>query len=522
MTSTKHREGRCQRDFVCQHPSHSKFSIRKHILVCEEHKDTNNNKDLLERYKQRCIRNANLPPFAKNISLSFHANGCYKSDASKDGSSDDQGIYLLQTINIDNKDYTVFFDNGCSDFIVKKSAVNMLGKNAKQESSRTIQIGGVSNTAIQSTLGTYNVKIPMHNGKIGSLSGICLEEITTTFPQYTLEDAFKDICESYSSMGDWKDLPVPSATVGGDIHFMLGVKYLRYHPKLIFQLPSGLSIYESMFVNADGGGRGVIGGPHPVFTQIQQNFFSQSEVLGFCAQQLQLFHMGVQVNPDVSMLSLPSNVHKRFDAAETTGSEITYRCINCRDCMDCKNSTHLQEISVKEEVEQSIIDNSIKIDLSTQSITATLPFIANPINRLTPNKDMALKVYRQQLKKLDQNPKDKAEIIASEAKLQQLGFVEYVHNLSDEQQNALESDDIQNFIPWRVVWKTTSLSTPCRIVFDASQIRESGYSLNDLLAKGRNTLNKLQDILIRSTTHKMGIHTDIRKMYNTIKLHEKH
>eukprot|EP00794_Sanderia_malayensis_P017168 gene17168-18890_t len=159
-----------------------------HTLVCEDHKDANDSKDLLERYKQRCIENFNLPPFAKNISLSFHANGCY------------------------------------NDFIVKlsRSAVNMLGKNAEQESSRTIQIDGVGNTAIQSTLCTYNVKIPMHNGKIASLSGICMEEITTTCPQYTLEDAFKNICESYSSIGDCKDFPVPSATVDGDIHFMLG------------------------------------------------------------------------------------------------------------------------------------------------------------------------------------------------------------------------------------------------------------------------------------------------------------
>ena len=90
-------------------------------------------------------------------------------------------------------------------------------------------------------------------------------------------------------------------------------------------------------------------------------------------------------------------------------------------------------------------------------------------------------------------------------------------NLSPEQQSALTRSIIQNFIPWRVVWKTTSLSTPCRIVFDASFPTNSGYSLDDLLAKGANNLNKIHEI----TDGKIGIHTDIRKMYNTILLAEK-
>ena len=51
---------------------------------------------------------------------------------------------------------------------------------------------------------------------------------------------------------------------------MIGIKYLRYHPRAIFQLPSGLTIYESVFENADGG-RGVIGGPHKVFNSIKKH-----------------------------------------------------------------------------------------------------------------------------------------------------------------------------------------------------------------------------------------------------------
>ena len=44
--------------------------------------------------------------------------------------------------------------------------------------------------------------------------------------------------------------------------------------------------------------------------------------------------------------------------------------------------------------------------------------------------------------------------------------------------------------------------------------------MNDVLAKGRNNLNKLQEIVIRWSIYRVGIHTDISKMYNTIKLDE--
>lgn len=50
-SQTKHKEGRCQRDFVCQHESHDKYSMRKHVLCCDEHKDQAENQVLLQKYK---------------------------------------------------------------------------------------------------------------------------------------------------------------------------------------------------------------------------------------------------------------------------------------------------------------------------------------------------------------------------------------------------------------------------------------------------------------------------------------
>ena len=99
--------------------------------------------------------------------------------------------------------------------------------------------------------------------------------------------------------------------------------------------------------------------------------------------------------------------------------------------------------------------------------------------------------------RLSKESKDREDAIKSEAKLvQELGFVDYVDNLMEDQQKKLKENPIQNYIPWSVVWKASSLSTPCRVVLNASLPKESGKSLNDIFTKGKNNVNRLVEIII--------------------------
>ena len=69
ISTGRHREGRCQRDFVCTHESHDLYPIKKHVLVCDAHKTLTQNEELLQQYKARCIRSNALPDYSKNIKL---------------------------------------------------------------------------------------------------------------------------------------------------------------------------------------------------------------------------------------------------------------------------------------------------------------------------------------------------------------------------------------------------------------------------------------------------------------------
>ena len=66
------------------------------------------------------------------------------------------------------------------------------------------------------------------------------------------------------------------------------------------------------------------------------------------------------------------------------------------------------------------------------------------------------------------------------------------------------------------------MTSPSRVVFDGSQPTDSSYSLNDLVPKGINMLNKLVEIFIRWRVFPEAFHCDFQKIYNVIRLSEEY
>ena len=143
-----------------------------------------------------------------------------------------------------------------------------------------------------------------------------------------------------------------------------------------------------------------------------------------------------------------------------------------------------------------------------------------PAIKLYPNKIKTLKVYNRQLKKLSKQLQGKEQVIQSEKKLKDLGHAQLTRNLPNLLQVMLKDTPIQNCIIWHVMWKANSVSTPCWLVFDASQIPNTDYSLHVIFHKGKNNINKLVEIVTRWYIHKIIFYTDTQKMYNSIKLHD--
>ena len=76
-------------------------------------------------------------------------------------------------------------------------------------------------------------------------------------------------------------------------------------------------------------------------------------------------------------------------------------------------------------------------------------------------------------------------------------------------------------MPHHAVWKSSSTTTKCRAVFNASAKTANGRSLNDCLLVGPKQQPDLFEILIQFRLHRIALSGDITKMYLQIELNEK-
>ena len=120
------------------------------------------------------------------------------------------------------------------------------------------------------------------------------------------------------------------------------------------------------------------------------------------------------------------------------GTEITYRCVGTEityrsvgtETVKSVRKARGYSISIQEEIEQDLINRSVKVNIDQGVTTAKLPFVTEPATRLVPNGKMALKVDEGQARKLESMPQVRLAVIQS--KLQDLGFVDFLDNLPKE------------------------------------------------------------------------------------------
>ena len=506
----KHKDPhKCYTKYTCTDSFHKnkRFTKNLHILVCEKHKLSQGNIDLLEEYKKNFIsqRSSNFKDFTKNISLHCIYNFSQSVAPQQTGYSKmlpdvpHSTIFMFQTLDVHGHRIRIFFDTGGTRTVLKKSAADILVKLglAKLEVPDSKEIVGVGGKVTMSTHGIYSFNLPLKDGFVATFTGVCLDQVTATFPKYPLkevEDEVREMCRKEGGEKLVDSLPALPNEVGGDIDILIGLTYKKYFPKEVWESPEGLFIADSPFLSEDGT-TGVIGGPHAKFTEVQtegqnvgtMNFFSHfaqtidslryavPSDLGITDQLICKLGMGIdsdvyssndeldgstqlsQIDSKVHVARKPPKCVRRFDEVESACTEILYRCKNCRNCRDCKKSLRFDMVSIQEEIEDEILDQCVTVNLDKGETVAKLPFVVDPDTRLKPNDHMARKVYESQVRNLNKKPEDKASAIAFEGKLQELGFVDYFENLTPEQQDKILNAPTHYFIPWFTVWNEHSL-----------------------------------------------------------------
>ena len=140
------------------------------------------------------------------------------------------------------------------------------------------------------------------------------------------------------------------------------------------------------------------------------------------------------------------------------GTSVDYRCPECRECLRCKNSDNTDKISLREEVEQKAIEDSVHFDRQNRKIMVNLPKRGSEEFFLSSNRDIALKVYRKICEKASKGEDIRQEINIAFEKLFKNGHAVYLSDLDRDTMDKFINKPIQHYLPWRLVWKTDSVT----------------------------------------------------------------
>jgi len=603
----KMHEKNCVTDWACSIdncPDAPKLK-QYHITMCLFHQEQNKEK------QAAFIKSMDKDDVSPNLEFFFNSS-LYQLDALPDdnyvaGPDEerdilDPTIFMLQYVEHEGTNLLLFYDSGCGGAAISKKSSELLGSTVVRKGPTLLNTAGGNQTTIPGGDERFKLRSDA-TGKFVNIIGLRIEELTTPFPTWDLATAWSEIAKEIEGIGGapCKIPKLPKSIGGTPVDLMLGIRYIRLFPKLLFFLPSGLAVYKSQFA-APGGETCVLGGPHPSWRRCraEANYlgphgFFTAEMKAYFFASYSLVHVYSPPHEDVqdqvvelddddeegdleltpaetySIMEFtekpitPDNdvvfhnveqygnceakhcdvhtedawvypvnwplddVHTlrddqgKFFGAETVGSEITYRCIKCRHCPDCRQADRLESASFKEEHEQHLIENSVRFNPAEKRLVSTLPFIAPPKENLFPNRFLAQKVLDSQMKKVLASDDAKMDILESFTKLSSRGFLLPVSALDTTTKKLVYDDtDAGYYIPWRTVYKEASLSTPCRLVFDASSRTPGGTSLNEILAKGENRLSNIHHVLLRFRNKAAAFTCDIRMAYNMLALDPTH
>ena len=223
------------------------------------------------------------------------------------------------------------------------------------------------------------------------------------------------------------------------------------------------------------------------------------------------------VDHGVYKAKVPVSKRKEYFDEDDQGFINDFRCEDCLQCKKCLLSDRSKMMSLQEKREQEIIEKSVYVDLEDNKVYVELPFMKPPVSALKKkhngqdnNFKQALKIYQSQCRKPEAV---KTAMKKVHQELVDKGFLKKITDLTLEQQQVLYTAGFCHFMPWSTAEKADSISTPYRMVVDASVT-----GLNDILAKGENNMTQINTLLLRNRCLLHIWSSDISKLYNQLHL----
>ena len=552
----------CTDQYLCdvghckKRPAHSK----NNITLCGFHR--NENEDLMLEY----VNSLDKKLIPKNLRFFFNHSHVFsaqepppenppsppnvdKTSIKIEPDVPDPAMYMLQTVKASNgADMLVFYDSGCYGAAMSDRAYSLLTTTTVRPGPTKLEVASGRVVDVEHGDEQFLLELDSEHSQrtFAAITALRLERVSNKFPEWPLAEAWQQVNTAYLAAGHTEPLPTADSHIGGrEVDIMIGMRYYRYFPKMLFCLPSGLSIFKAAFKSGSSC-QAVLGGTSALWRAAAETAHSMGPAAYF-ASELRAYkhHCNTLWNseklshkPAVEMseeeicqlrskedveytiaMSAANNKLREMLTAEDYGSNIEYRCPSCRNCSKCKNAEFYERVSLQEEREQFLIEKSVSYDQELRQVVAKLPFVCDPVTCLTDNYGTAKKVLQSQIRIACKREDGAALVVRSHEKLRSRGFVQRIDSLPPEERAAAKESGY--YIPWRTV-ESGSLSTPLRMVFDASSKTSSGFSLNCTLAKGTNMLADMIKLLVRFRVGPFAFSADISMAYNCVKLAVEH
>ena len=169
-----------------------------------------------------------------------------------------------------------------------------------------------------------------------------------------------------------------------EVNVLIGIKYKLIHPEAIHTLPSGMTLYKCKLVSHNHGQNVMIRGPHFTFDCLREQAVGVANMVAKYRDEdcyaprvpndpakeepgnIGVNYQSCGVNyscedwiADCLVLTALEDddtgekikrIRRKMQLMES-GLDVDYRCIKCRECVQCKKSGHAEKISLREEQE---------------------------------------------------------------------------------------------------------------------------------------------------------------------------
>jgi hypothetical protein len=164
--------------------------------------------------------------------------------------------YVMQHLNIAGQRVLALYDSEADSNIVEFHLARDAGFH--QIGFKAVSFNVTGGGSVRSSCGQFSAILgPDVNGNIHDVECQAVDQITSTFPKFRLDDI---ITEAKATIGGHQVFPQEIG--GAPVKLLMGIRSTQLVPVL----PSGLCVYESKFRDVYGATL-CFGGPHEVFTR---------------------------------------------------------------------------------------------------------------------------------------------------------------------------------------------------------------------------------------------------------------